>query len=656
MYKTKHNNASRWLKFLVLTVILALLCPAGAAAQERSSNGLAAANLGMVKVRVVDNVQRLANEVSSLEPNYREPFGVILPTTEIPITEGLNMRGALENALATKNIRVYGAQNYVSGIGPVTSADGTRTVDKLSEFDGGRNSGWMVNLNDWFINAGANSFTVKDGDVVEFCYTCNSGVDVDGDFYNTDTSLRSLSVSTGTLSPGFSSGIKNYSLSLPAAMNVIVTPTAANRTNKVIIESGGNAYRRTDAIPVVDQQVITVTCAENIYRITVAIAGGGNQDQERADGVSSLIAALPDVGQITLADSTRIGAARAAYNALSAAQKALVTNLAKLTAAEARLAELQNSDTTPPVITVKDPSDQLISEDLTVPEPSFSFKVTALDEKDGYLSPGVQLNGTGLQAVSNGIYICTLTQGSNALTITAMDAAGNRAEKSLTINLGSLAYQKAVIDSSKKIVTLTFNMAIFNNKASLEELKDAVTYAINGASYTPLNEADQVSIVGKTLRVAFDTALTGNSNEFKLAANSLKDAAGNVLSSEVTTEGLYAGEIDECFIATAAFGSKYQPDVVLLRQFRDRRLLTNPLGQAFVNFYYRYSPPIASFIAHSEWLKVTVRGMLIPLVVIAYALLHPGVMVGTLTIVGVTIADLRRRKRNRLKTVSITGR
>lgn len=655
MYKINHNKVSCWLKFLVLAVLLALLCPAGAAAQEKLNVGLTAANLGSVKIRVVDNVQRLANEVATLDPKYQEPFGEILPTTEIPITEGLTMRGALEKGLATQNINVYGAQNYVSGIGPVTSADRTRTVDRLSEFDGGRYSGWMVTLNDWFINAGANSFPVKDGDVVEFCYTCNLGVDVDGDFYNTDTSLRSLFVSTGTLSPGFSSGTKNYSLSLPAATNVIVTPTAANRTNQVIIQSGGNTYRRTDAIPVVDKQVITVTCAENTYRITVAIAGA-NQDQERADGVSSLIAALPNVGQITLADRTRIEAARAAYNALSAAQKALVTNLAKLTSAEARLAELQNGDTTSPIIIVKDIADQTITEDLTVPEPSFSFKVTVFDEKDGYLSPSVQLNGAALQAGSNGTYTCTLTQGSNTLTITAMDAAGNRAEKSLTINLGNLAYQKAAIDSSKKIVTLTFNMAIFNNKASLEELKEAVTYAINGASYTPLNEADQVSIVGKTLTVALNTALTGNSNEFKLAANSLKDAAGNVLSSEITTVGLYAGEIDECFIATAAFGSKYQPDVVLLRQFRDRCLLTNPLGQAFVNFYYRHSPPIASLIAHNEGLKVTVRGMLIPLVVIAYLLLHPGVMIGLLAVGSMAIAKLRRRKRNRIKTLSITGR
>ena len=203
MRKSKHNKPSLWVNFLVLALIFALLCPAGVIAEE---------NLGTVKVRVVDSVQRDASEVASLGANYREPFGEILATTEVPITAGLTMRGALDKALATKGITVSGASNYVSGLGPVTSADGTRTVAKLSEFDGGDLSGWMVTLNDWFINQGANSFPVKDGDVVEFCYTCNWGVDVDGDINNTDTSLKNLSINEGTLSPQYASNTKKLYL------------------------------------------------------------------------------------------------------------------------------------------------------------------------------------------------------------------------------------------------------------------------------------------------------------------------------------------------------------------------------------------------------------------------------------------------------------
>lgn len=299
--------------------------------------------LGTVKVRVADNVQRLASEVGSLGENYRQPFGEILAQTEVEVTPGLTMRGALEKALATKDMTVFGAANYISGIGPVTSADGKRTVARLSEFNGGDQSGWMVTLNDWFINSGANNFVVKDGDVVELYYTCNLGADVGGDFNNPDTSLKTLTISSGTLSPNYSQETKNYVLTLPAATTIIVTPTAANKTNKVIIQSGGNTYRRTDEIAVVNKQVITVTCAENTYKITISIPGS-NQDQDRADEVSALIGALPEVNQLTLNDKNLVEAARAAYTALSDAQKELVTNLTRLTAAEETIAGLLEGD------------------------------------------------------------------------------------------------------------------------------------------------------------------------------------------------------------------------------------------------------------------------------------------------------------------------
>lgn len=62
-----------------------------------------------------------------------------------------------------------------------------------------------------------------------------------------------------------------------------------------------------------------------------------------------------------------------------------------------------------------------------------------------------------------------------------------------------------------------------------------------------------------------------------------------------------------CFIATAAYGSPDAPEVEALRRFRDRRLLTNPLGAAFVRMYYRWSPPLARLIARKPTLRAAVR-------------------------------------------------
>ena len=69
-----------------------------------------------------------------------------------------------------------------------------------------------------------------------------------------------------------------------------------------------------------------------------------------------------------------------------------------------------------------------------------------------------------------------------------------------------------------------------------------------------------------------------------------------------------------CFIATAAFGSPMAQDVRLLREFRDRHLLTNPAGRLFVRVYYRLSPPLARRVARDPDLAAQIRALLRPVV------------------------------------------
>ena len=65
-----------------------------------------------------------------------------------------------------------------------------------------------------------------------------------------------------------------------------------------------------------------------------------------------------------------------------------------------------------------------------------------------------------------------------------------------------------------------------------------------------------------------------------------------------------------CFIATAVYGSYDAPEVLVLRRFRDEKLLTSPYGRKFVNVYYHYSPPIADFLKTRPKLAGVVRKIL----------------------------------------------
>ena len=69
-----------------------------------------------------------------------------------------------------------------------------------------------------------------------------------------------------------------------------------------------------------------------------------------------------------------------------------------------------------------------------------------------------------------------------------------------------------------------------------------------------------------------------------------------------------------CFIATAAYGSYMDSHVETLRDFRDSRMETSPVGSALVSAYYKVSPPIAGFIDDHPALKPMVRAGLLPAV------------------------------------------
>jgi hypothetical protein len=121
--------------------------------------------------------------------------------------------------------------------------------------------------------------------------------------------------------------------------------------------------------------------------------------------------------------------------------------------------------------------------------------------------------------------------------------------------------------------------------AVISGLQDGVTYFFSAVAYDDSNNE------------------SGFSNEIAYAVSATASAG-----VEPSSGG------GACFIATAAFGSYQAPEVILLRKFRDRFLLTNAPGTLFVEFYYRVSPSIADFISHYDSLRRATRLALKPLV------------------------------------------
>jgi hypothetical protein len=82
-------------------------------------------------------------------------------------------------------------------------------------------------------------------------------------------------------------------------------------------------------------------------------------------------------------------------------------------------------------------------------------------------------------------------------------------------------------------------------------------------------------------------------------------------------------------------------EVVLLRHFRDRHLMTNAAGRAFVRLYYHYSPPLARFIRLHDRVRAVARASLWPLV---FAVKYPAAFFATLTLLlGIAGSTVRRR-------------
>lgn len=123
---------------------------------------------------ILDNWDKLDDSLKS--DKYVPVDGVILPTFRAVLRKGDTVYDIFSRVTRYSKIvtdcvyTVNYSSVYVKGI------------NHLYEFSCGELSGWMYRVNGVFPGYGCSKYALKDGDVIEWVYTCDLGRDVGGEF------------------------------------------------------------------------------------------------------------------------------------------------------------------------------------------------------------------------------------------------------------------------------------------------------------------------------------------------------------------------------------------------------------------------------------------------------------------------------------------
>lgn len=164
------------IKLLLLVLVIAAVF-SGCSVQSPEEYYSSSSQKGGIEVTVYIDCKAILNNMDMLErglESYVPNDGVILKPTTVTLDENATAYDALSEACRQNKIQFEyqgtGADIYIEGIA------------NLYEFSCGQLSGWEYCVNKAFPSVGCNSFDLKDGDTVEFLYTCDLGADVGNKF------------------------------------------------------------------------------------------------------------------------------------------------------------------------------------------------------------------------------------------------------------------------------------------------------------------------------------------------------------------------------------------------------------------------------------------------------------------------------------------
>ena len=120
---------------------------------------------------VLDNLAYLDSEKVEIIPED----GIIFNEKTVTFYEGETVFNLLQREMKKNKIHM----EFVNT--PIYNSSYIEGIANLYEFDCGELSGWLYKVNGWFPNYGCSRYALKQGDKVEFVFTCDFGEDVGAD-------------------------------------------------------------------------------------------------------------------------------------------------------------------------------------------------------------------------------------------------------------------------------------------------------------------------------------------------------------------------------------------------------------------------------------------------------------------------------------------
>ena len=119
---------------------------------------------------ILDNMNKFNKDKLEVLPED----GIIFKTQVVTFTEGESVFDVLLREMKKNKIHMEFEMT------PIYNSNYIEGMHNLYEFDCGELSGWMYKVNGWFPNYGCSRYMLKDGDVIEWIYTCDLGRDIGG--------------------------------------------------------------------------------------------------------------------------------------------------------------------------------------------------------------------------------------------------------------------------------------------------------------------------------------------------------------------------------------------------------------------------------------------------------------------------------------------